>query len=157
MISLKKKSYDLSALFSSERDEINECDEDDFDEDTLKLNTTNSKNTLAAAAAGGGGPGPRSRSVLGGACDIETLVSLLSSGGSDSEKEDTVPTNGVNPTGNNSSTNFNIDISSALKSRAPMLKKSGKSGMSQRGVANMKLENHSNGISFVQFHSRRPS
>ncbi|XP_065084665.1 protein hunchback-like [Ochlerotatus camptorhynchus] len=115
----KKKTRKKKIL--RERDEINECDEDDFDEETLKLNTTNSKNTLAAAAGG-----PRSRSVLGGACDIETLVSLLSSGGSDSEKEDTVPTHGADSTGN-SSTNFNINISSALKSRAPMLKKAGKS------------------------------
>ncbi|XP_062549493.1 myb-like protein I isoform X2 [Armigeres subalbatus] len=109
----KKKSRKKKIL--RERDEINECDEDDFDEETLKLNAANSKNTLAVA-------GQRSRSVLGGACDIETLVSLLSSGGSDSEKEDTVPTESVDL--NNSST---INYNSVLKLRAPMLKKAGKS------------------------------
>lgn len=111
-----------------ERDEINECDEDDFDEETLnKLNATNNnngKNTFAAAVAGH----QRSRSVLGGPCDIETLVSLLSSGGSDSEKEDTAPTDGVDSNTTSSTINYNnINFNSVLKSRAPMLKKAGKS------------------------------
>ncbi|KXJ79924.1 hypothetical protein RP20_CCG027527, partial [Aedes albopictus] len=112
-----------------ERDEINECDEDDFDEETLnKLNATNNnnngKNTFAAAVAGQ----QRSRSVLGGPCDIETLVSLLSSGGSDSEKEDTAPTDGVDCNTTSSTINYNnINFNSVLKSRAPMLKKAGKS------------------------------
>lgn len=117
------------AFLHSERDEINECDEDDFDEETLnKLNATNNnngKNTFAAAVAGQ----QRSRSVLGGPCDIETLVSLLSSGGSDSEKEDTVPTDGVDSSNPSSTINYNnINFNSVLKSRAPMLKKAGKSG-----------------------------
>ncbi|XP_055626851.1 uncharacterized protein LOC129768927 isoform X2 [Toxorhynchites rutilus septentrionalis] len=98
-----------------ERDEIGECDEEDANEDAsaIKLNTANSKNTIA---------GPRSRSVIGGACDIETLVSLLSSGGSDSEKEDTVPTeNDPSPT------TYSTIIGPGFKPRGPMLKKTGKS------------------------------
>ncbi|XP_053687016.1 uncharacterized protein LOC128736556 [Sabethes cyaneus] len=102
-----------------ERDEINECDEDDFDDaEAVKLNTANNKNSML---------GPRSRSVIGGtACDIETLVSLLSSGGSDSEKEDSTPNDADCCNGGGAPVHPNI-IGSALKSRAPMLKKTGKS------------------------------
>ncbi|XP_058831530.1 formin-J [Topomyia yanbarensis] len=109
----KKKTRKKKVL--RERDEINECDEDDFEEaDSVNLTSANNKNPVL---------GPRSRSVIGGtACDIETLVSLLSSGGSDSEKEDS--TTGTDFSG--VSTNSNI-IGSSLKSRAPMLKKAGKS------------------------------
>ncbi|XP_055607493.1 AF4/FMR2 family member lilli-like isoform X2 [Uranotaenia lowii] len=118
--SSKKKLRKKRAL--RERDELYECDEDDFDEDTLRnnaVNNGNGKNHPAALP-----PGSRARSVLGTttttttACDIETLVSLLSSGGSDSEKEDTVPPDLDGP---------NAIGTSALKCKAPMLKKSGKS------------------------------
>lgn len=57
---------------------------------------------------------PRSRSALGG-CDVVTLVSLLSSGGSDSEREDMTAKTEVSP-------------ARALAGRAPMLRKAGKSG-----------------------------
>lgn len=57
---------------------------------------------------------PRSRSALGG-CDVVTLVSLLSSGGSDSEREDMTTKTEVSP-------------ARALSGRAPMLRKAGKSG-----------------------------
>lgn len=57
---------------------------------------------------------PRSRSALGG-CDVVTLVSLLSSGGSDSEREDMTTKTEVSP-------------ARALAGRAPMLRKAGKSG-----------------------------
>lgn len=53
---------------------------------------------------------PRSRSALGG-CDVVTLVSLLSSGGSDSDREDMTTKAEVSTAG-----------------RAPMLRKAGKSG-----------------------------
>ncbi|XP_055529493.1 nucleolar and coiled-body phosphoprotein 1 isoform X2 [Wyeomyia smithii] len=111
---LQNKKKPRKKKVSRERDEINECDEDDFDEaESVKINTANNRNSML---------GPRSRSVIGGAaCDIETLVSLLSSGGSDSEKEDSTPNDGAAPV------HHNIVTGSSFKARAPMLKKAGKS------------------------------
>lgn len=112
-----------------DRDEINECDEDAYEDDPVKNNSSNSNataNNNQKVITGG----QRSRSVLGGPCDIETLVSLLSSGGSDSEKEDSAPspTTDSDSYSTNNNNNNNL-IGSALKTtaRPPMLKKAGKS------------------------------
>lgn len=63
--------------------------------------------------------------MLGGPCDIETLVSLLSSGGSDSEKEDSAPSP---PTDTDSFAYNNLNNNLIGSKRPPMLKKAGKSG-----------------------------
>uniref|UniRef100_A0A182QFQ2 Uncharacterized protein n=1 Tax=Anopheles farauti TaxID=69004 RepID=A0A182QFQ2_9DIPT len=127
-----------------EKDEHNICEEDEYSDDG------GSKMAAPLGAPGSQTMGPagrpmpaacilpmRSRSVLGGPCDIETLVSLLSSGGSDSEKEQDstqAPPGQQSPTGNGVTSSssvaaFRAQFSSAhlAKGRAPMLKKTGKS------------------------------
>lgn len=78
-----------------DRDDILELDEDELNDSSNNKNNKNRKP-----------PPPRTRSALG--CDIETLVSLLSSGGSDSEKEESSPNKNELP-----------------KVRTPMLRKTG--------------------------------
>lgn len=78
-----------------DRDDILELDEDELNDSSNNKNNKNRKP-----------PPPRTRSALG--CDIETLVSLLSSGGSDSEKEESSP-----------------NKNELLKVRTPMLRKTG--------------------------------
>ncbi|XP_058123589.1 uncharacterized protein LOC131294763 [Anopheles ziemanni] len=134
-----------------EKDEYNICEEDEFSDEGDSRTSNGSGGTsnfigAAAAAAAAGKPFPaglpmRSRSVLGGACDIETLVSLLSSGGSDSEKEqEATQASSPGTTGSPSPTTGpptfrqlqqqQQQFPSAhfpTKGRAPMLKKAGKS------------------------------
>ncbi|XP_050093492.1 uncharacterized protein DDB_G0271670 [Anopheles aquasalis] len=142
-----------------EKDEYNICEEDEYSDEGGNilcssgsssscngtgggaLSTNGAGTVKGSASIGNGGLPLRSRSVLGGACDIETLVSLLSSGGSDSEKEqeqqnstqNTVPPNGPASghgagSGVASPASFRQPFTSAhLKGRAPMLKKTGKS------------------------------
>lgn len=111
-----------------DRDEINECDEDAYEDDPVKNNSHATANNNQKVIPGAGA-GQRSRSVLGGPCDIETLVSLLSSGGSDSEKEDSAPSPTTDSDSYSTINNNNNLIGSALKAtpRPPMLKKTGKS------------------------------
>uniref|UniRef100_A0A182PQE7 Uncharacterized protein n=1 Tax=Anopheles epiroticus TaxID=199890 RepID=A0A182PQE7_9DIPT len=119
-----------------EKDEYNICEEDEFSDEGAAPGTGGSQPT-----GPNGRPVPacilpmRSRSVLGGPCDIETLVSLLSSGGSDSEKEQDSATQAASgqqsPTAASvtPSATFRAQFSSThlAKGRAPMLKKTGKS------------------------------
>lgn len=79
-----------------------EHEEDEDDLLNIKIDRSKTKKPIQT----------RPRSALG--CDIVTLVSLLSSGGSDSEKEETP-----------SLTKTDIVM---VKGRAPMLRKTGKSG-----------------------------
>ncbi|XP_041771387.1 uncharacterized protein LOC121593245 isoform X1 [Anopheles merus] len=118
-----------------EKDEYNICEEDEFSDE-------GGAGTAQPTTGPNGRQVPgcilpmRSRSVLGGPCDIETLVSLLSSGGSDSEKEQDAaqPSPGQqSPTvpHGTPAANFRAQFASAhLQAkgpRAPMLKKAGKS------------------------------
>uniref|UniRef100_A0A182X3Q6 Uncharacterized protein n=1 Tax=Anopheles quadriannulatus TaxID=34691 RepID=A0A182X3Q6_ANOQN len=118
-----------------EKDEYNICEEDEFSDE-------GGAGTAQPTTGPNGRQVPgcilpmRSRSVLGGQCDIETLVSLLSSGGSDSEKEPDAaqPSPGQQspavPHGTPAA-NFRAQFAAAhLQAkgpRAPMLKKAGKS------------------------------
>uniref|UniRef100_A0A182TMA4 Uncharacterized protein n=2 Tax=Anopheles melas TaxID=34690 RepID=A0A182TMA4_9DIPT len=118
-----------------EKDEYNICEEDEFSDE-------GGAGTAQPTTGPNGRQVPgcilpmRSRSVLGGPCDIETLVSLLSSGGSDSEKEQDAaqPSPGQQspavPHGTPAA-NFRAQFAAAhLQAkgpRAPMLKKAGKS------------------------------
>lgn len=123
---------------NSDRDDINECDEDAYEDDPIKTskdsNATANNNSSNHKVIPGG---PRARSVLGGPCDIETLVSLLSSGGSDSEKEDSAPSPPTDTDSFAYNQNNNL-IGLTLHKRPPMLKKAGKSG--KRGDANRREE-----------------
>ncbi|XP_035786613.1 uncharacterized protein LOC118463831 isoform X2 [Anopheles albimanus] len=141
-----------------EKDEYNICEEDEYSDEgggnilstSGSSNSSNSNGTLStngggsavkgSATSGTGALPLRSRSVLGGvACDIETLVSLLSSGGSDSEKEQeqqNTPQNTAVPPAFGHGTGSGVACpaslrqpftSAHLKGRAPMLKKTGKS------------------------------
>uniref|UniRef100_A0A182NHV0 Uncharacterized protein n=1 Tax=Anopheles dirus TaxID=7168 RepID=A0A182NHV0_9DIPT len=125
-----------------ERDEYNICEEDEYSDDGGSRMAVPGAPGSQPTGAAAGRPMPaacilplRSRSVLGGPCDIETLVSLLSSGGSDSEKEqDTTQASPgqQSPTATgvaSSAATFRAQFSSAhlAKGRAPMLKKTGKS------------------------------
>ncbi|XP_052896867.1 uncharacterized protein LOC128303829 [Anopheles moucheti] len=126
-----------------EKDEYNICEEDEFSDDGCNKMGPTAMGGIQPASGSNGRPLPacilpmRSRSVLGGACDIETLVSLLSSGGSDSEKEQDSTQAAPGSTGPQSPTatvtppvSFHrTPFSSAhlAKGRAPMLKKAGKS------------------------------
>ncbi|ETN65962.1 hypothetical protein AND_002267 [Anopheles darlingi] len=135
-----------------EKDEYNICEEDEYSDEggNILCSSGSSSNGTGTLSANGGGTVKglasngalplRSRSVLGGACDIETLVSLLSSGGSDSEKEQEQQhsTQNIVPNGSTSGhgagsgvtspASFRQPFTSAhLKGRAPMLKKTGKS------------------------------
>nr|XP_049461165.1 uncharacterized protein LOC120961481 isoform X2 [Anopheles coluzzii] len=118
-----------------EKDEYNICEEDEFSDE-------GGAGTAQPTTGPNGRQVPgcilpmRSRSVLGGQCDIETLVSLLSSGGSDSEKEQDAaqPSPGQqSPTvpHGTPAANFRAQFAAAhLQAkgpRAPMLKKAGKS------------------------------
>lgn len=78
-----------------------EHEEDEDDLLNIKIDRSKTKKPIQS----------RPQSALG--CDIVTLVSLLSSGGSDSEKEETPPLT-------------KTDI--VVPKRAPMLRKTGKSG-----------------------------
>ncbi|XP_058066319.1 mucin-19 [Anopheles bellator] len=137
----KKKSRRKKAL--REKDEYNICEEDEYSDDGggggggvlgLPNGAGGAKSSLVATFP------LRSRSVLGGACDIETLVSLLSSGGSDSEKEQEsaagtaaqqnsdcpLPTGPV-PSSYRQPAAFSSTVGHLKGPRAPMLKKAGKS------------------------------
>uniref|UniRef100_A0A6E8WB34 Uncharacterized protein n=1 Tax=Anopheles coluzzii TaxID=1518534 RepID=A0A6E8WB34_ANOCL len=118
-----------------EKDEYNICEEDEFSDE-------GGAGTAQPTTGPNGRQVPgcilpmRSRSVLGGQCDIETLVSLLSSGGSDSEKEQDAaqPSPGQqSPTvpHGTPAANFRAQFAAAhlqaKAPRAPMLKKAGKS------------------------------
>ncbi|XP_061498862.1 uncharacterized protein LOC5667352 [Anopheles gambiae] len=118
-----------------EKDEYNICEEDEFSDE-------GGAGTAQPTTGPNGRQVPgcilpmRSRSVLGGQCDIETLVSLLSSGGSDSEKEQDAaqPSPGQqSPTvpHGTPAANFRAQFAAthlqAKGPRAPMLKKAGKS------------------------------
>lgn len=103
--------------FDDFQDEVFNTDcatlEELLDGSTEKVNKGNKKSTLVP-------PPPattRSRSVLG-TCDVETLVSMLSSGGSDSEREDAKL---AEPKSNESD------------GRTPSIRKLGKSGKTYRG------------------------
>lgn len=85
-----------------------EADEEDEDNDgSIKSGKGKSSNKKG---------GTKGRTALGG-CDVVTLVSLLSSGGSDSEREDAAPS-------------IKIEGGSA-SGKPPMLGKTGKSGIHQ--------------------------
>uniref|UniRef100_A0A182XYW7 Uncharacterized protein n=1 Tax=Anopheles stephensi TaxID=30069 RepID=A0A182XYW7_ANOST len=127
-----------------EKDEYNICEEDEFSDDGCgKLAGPGAGGTQTMGSNGRQVPAcilpMRSRSVLGGPCDIETLVSLLSSGGSDSEKEQDStqassastgqqsPTGAVAPQPNAFHRGQPFSSAHLAKGRAPMLKKAGKS------------------------------
>uniref|UniRef100_A0A182WJ78 Uncharacterized protein n=1 Tax=Anopheles minimus TaxID=112268 RepID=A0A182WJ78_9DIPT len=126
-----------------EKDEYNICEEDEFSDDGCNKMGPSGMGGIQAGSGPNGRQVPacilpmRSRSVLGGPCDIETLVSLLSSGGSDSEKEQDSTQATPGSTGQQSPTTaatppitfHRAQFSSAhlAKGRAPMLKKAGKS------------------------------
>uniref|UniRef100_A0A182S9C3 Uncharacterized protein n=1 Tax=Anopheles maculatus TaxID=74869 RepID=A0A182S9C3_9DIPT len=128
-----------------EKDEYNICEEDEFSDDGCnKLSGAGTGGTQTMGSNGRQVPAcilpMRSRSVLSGPCDIETLVSLLSSGGSDSEKEQDSTQASAAGTGQQQPTTDSVTLqanafhrgqpfSSAhlAKGRAPMLKKAGKS------------------------------
>ncbi|XP_049290670.1 uncharacterized protein LOC125767803 [Anopheles funestus] len=126
-----------------EKDEYNICEEDEFSDDGCSKVGPPGMGGLQHGSGSNGRQVPacilpmRSRSVLGGPCDIETLVSLLSSGGSDSEKEQDATQTSPGNTGQQSPTAtaappvtyHRTQFSSAhlAKGRAPMLKKAGKS------------------------------
>lgn len=102
-----KEQPKLTNFYSREREDFQENpslehEEDEDDLLNIKIDRSKTKKPIQ----------PRPQSALG--CDIVTLVSLLSSGGSDSEKEETP-----------SLTKTDIVIP---KGRAPMLRKTGKSG-----------------------------
>ncbi|XP_052860741.1 uncharacterized protein LOC128267836 [Anopheles cruzii] len=140
----KKKSRRKKAL--REKDEYNICEEDEYSDDGGGGGGGAGGGVLGLPNGAGGAKSSlvatlplRSRSVLGGACDIETLVSLLSSGGSDSEKEQesaagatpqqssdfSLPAGPV-PLSYRQAAAFSSTVGH-LKGRAPMLKKAGKS------------------------------
>ncbi|XP_053674255.1 uncharacterized protein LOC128724557 [Anopheles nili] len=126
-----------------EKDDYNICEEDEYsDDEGCKMAPTGLVGVaanLTGSTAGRQMPAcimpMRSRSVLGGPCDIETLVSLLSSGGSDSEKEQESASQTTPATGSQSPTTAGTAALRAAqfssvqfaKGRAPMLKKAGKS------------------------------
>lgn len=89
---------------------------DEDDEISVKGKSTTVKNCNGI----GIGQQNRSRTILTG-CDVVTLVSLLSSGGSDSEREDA----------STATKNGDVIVATAGSSggKAPMLSKTGKSGI----------------------------
>lgn len=105
--------------FSEDRNNNGDILYEDDEDDTF-LNVSSDENKMKMRPTKKGMP--RARSALG--CDIVTLVSLLSSGGSDSEKEET--NNKTDTINNNNAAQITNII--ANKIRAPMLRKTGKSG-----------------------------